>query len=706
MNSLSASAIARIRECGPQDLANIAWAMAKLGLLHRPLIAAISAASIRMISAFGQQNLANMAWAFATLGVADAPLLASISAAALRNISDGQWVSQSLSNTAWAYASLDLLHGPLMASISAAAIARITEFNPQELMNTAWAFSTLGLYDKPLLQAISSAALARISEFNPHDLSGLAWSFSVLGYRDIPLMNAIASSAINRISEFRPQDLANTAWAFANIGVTDEPLLASISAAAIATITSFQPQDLGNTFWAYAKLEVPPGEELKDAISDAVLRRLSELEPQNLAMTAWAFSTLGIVNEPLMTAISEKAIKSLSDFATHDMANLLWSYPSLELEVECPLFARVRETLADRIPDEVSATLAKLAARTITPILAAEVAEFTNALLEFAWSFAFSEQEMGELAIIIRTSLLAIARAMDTNCLCESLLGPCSGSEPYNMGPNWDHELPSVILDLSGIVAVLKPPHWEVDARPGGSPLKSTDGGAPLLSSFLRRKYPLETYPLVHSNEQQFGIIHRLDTPSSGLILAGKNFVGYYTLRWQQDTYELGREYLVLCHGRMLWGPRVINAKIKTSRTNPVSSQVSEEGKPAWTQVEPLCVVNRGQGEEFSLIAIMIRTGRTHQIRVHLKFIGHPTVTDGKYTDQLVYDRDRSWCPRNFLHRYRLTFQDTEHVLREALAPLPKDLLSVLQGLCPADTRSAAMFHRLISGWVPNAGFV
>merc|ERR1712113_624587 len=108
-----------------------------------------------------------------------------------------------------------------------------------------------------------------------------------------------------------------------------------------------------------------------------------------------------------------------------------------------------------------------------------------------------------------------------------------------------------------------------------------------------------------------------------GLLLVGKNFVGYYTLRWQQDTYELGREYLVLCHGRMPWRHQVINAKIKTPKEFPAYSQISSRGKPAWTQAQPLCILKRAEDvEDYSLAAIIIRTGRTHQIRVHLKHVG------------------------------------------------------------------------------------
>jgi len=214
--------------------------------------------------------------------------------------------------------------------------------------------------------------------------------------------------------------------------------------------------------------------------------------------------------------------------------------------------------------------------------------------------------------------------------------------------------------------------------------------------------YQKDLLPLVHCSELQFGIIHRLDLPSSGLILVGKNFVGYYTLRWQQDTYELGREYLVLCHGRMKLASQVINARIKTSKSLPLYSEVSSEGKPAWTLAEPLCILERVDGEEYSLVEVRIRTGRTHQIRVHMKHIGHPTVSDAKYTDPAVYSSDFSWCARNFIHRFRLMFQDVDQVLREAFAPLPDDLISVLQGLRPADTYSAQVFKRVLSGWLPH----
>lgn len=308
---------------------------------------------------------------------------------------------------------------------------------------------------------------------------------------------------------------------------------------------------------------------------------------------------------------------------------------------------------------------------------------------------------MGELLPVIRSSLDTIAAVLDESSLRVPTFLGRPAAETKNYMPSWNLETPTIILDLPDIVAIMKPPHWEVDARPGGTSSDSSVG-TPKLSSFLRSSYPREKFPLVHCSEQQHGIIHRLDTPSSGLILVGKDFKGYYTLRWQQDTYELGREYMVLCHGQMSWGARVINAKIRTSTNLPLLSRVSDDGKPAWTRVTPLCILLRSNGEEYTLVTIVIRTGRTHQIRVHLQHIGFPTVTDGKYTDPVIYESDKLWCPRNFLHRHRLTFQDTEGVQREAVASLPEDLLMVLRRMIPReDGFSEEVLQRVLSGWVP-----
>jgi len=349
-----------------------------------------------------------------------------------------------------------------------------------------------------------------------------------------------------------------------------------------------------------------------------------------------------------MASLASRAVTRLEKFAVHDLANLLWSYPSLELEVESVFFARVHDIVTHHIPTACAGVLSRLSGSPISRHDLAQLSEFTNTLLELAWSFSFIGRETAEAAHVLRSSLMRVAKVLDEGCSWQALFSmPSQGGSPSSRNTTCSGrgpELPHVVFDLNSMVAVLKPPQWEVDARVSEESIPVRRRcRSPLFSGFLRWKFPRDTCPLMHCSEQQYGIIHRLDAPSSGLILVGKNFVGYYALRWQQDTYELGREYMVFCHGCIASGSQVINAKIKTQKTFPAHSMVSDKGRPAWTQVQPSCTFSRvGRMEEcYSFVVITIRTGRTHQIRVHLEHIGHPTVTDGKYTGRLVYSSVR-----------------------------------------------------------------
>jgi len=112
-----------------------------------PLIDAISAAALAKIDDYNQQNIANTAWAFAKLVVTHQPLLASISAAAITRSSE--FIPQGLANLAWALAKLVVLDAPLMPALSSAAMPNIDEYVPQNLSNMSWAFATLGVLHQP-----------------------------------------------------------------------------------------------------------------------------------------------------------------------------------------------------------------------------------------------------------------------------------------------------------------------------------------------------------------------------------------------------------------------------------------------------------------------------------------------------------------------------------------------------------------------------
>jgi len=226
------------------------------------------------------------------------------------------------------------------------------------------------------------------------------------------------------------------------------------------------------------------------------------------------------------------------------------------------------------------------------------------------------------------------------------------------------------------------------------------------LSTYLQHQYRPHEAPLVHYEEHQFGMVHRLDRVSSGLLLVGKTFLGFHSLSWQLNTGRLEREYMVVVHG---WVPkelRIINAKVfHIHADGGKESQVAKQGKPSQTQLTTLghYTLKGCPDDLFSIIVIQIRTGRRHQIRTHLAHVGHPTVADGKYMARELFIRDKQWCQRNFLHRYRLGFQDINGIKHEAVAPLPHDLRIATKNLVPMGPASARALEEWIGDCLPRA---
>jgi len=216
IDALSSAALARINELTSQNLSNIAWALATLGVRNEPLLDAIASAALARSTELSPQDLSNIAWAYAKLDYQTENLLQAISAAAIRLM--GSFGGQDLGITSWACAKLELRHLPLLSALSAEAIRKISECAPQNLSNLAWAWATMGIPNEPLLNAISSASLATIADFNTQNLANTAWSFARLICRNNPLMEAISSAVLTQIKGFvsvdAPQESYAIIWSF------------------------------------------------------------------------------------------------------------------------------------------------------------------------------------------------------------------------------------------------------------------------------------------------------------------------------------------------------------------------------------------------------------------------------------------------------------------------------------------------------------
>ncbi len=122
------------------------------------------------------------------------------------------------------------------------------------------------------------------------------------------------------------------------------------------------------------------------------------------------------------------------------------------------------------------------------------------------------------------------------------------------------------------------------------------------------------------------GIVHRIDKDTSGLLVACKNDRSHKDLSEQFANHTVKKIYYALCHGVITHNMGVIDAPIGRNPNNRQQMAVVENGKPAKTHFKVL-----KRYKEYTLVEVNLETGRTHQIRVHMKYIGFPLVGDPIY---------------------------------------------------------------------------
>lgn len=122
------------------------------------------------------------------------------------------------------------------------------------------------------------------------------------------------------------------------------------------------------------------------------------------------------------------------------------------------------------------------------------------------------------------------------------------------------------------------------------------------------------------------GIVHRIDKDTSGLLVVAKNDRAHELLSHQLKDKTMNREYIALVHGIIAENRGKINAPIGRDLKNRIKMAVVKDGKDAITHFS---VMERYKN--YTLVYCKLETGRTHQIRVHMAYIGHPLATDPVY---------------------------------------------------------------------------
>ena len=173
------------------------------------------------------------------------------------------------------------------------------------------------------------------------------------------------------------------------------------------------------------------------------------------------------------------------------------------------------------------------------------------------------------------------------------------------------------------------------------------------------------------------GIVHRLDKDTSGLIVAAKTDAAYHSLVKQLKERTVEKTYVALVHGVIKKDEGVIEAPIGRHPVNRQKMSVhgkGEEGRGAREAYTSFKVIQRFK--KYTLVEVKIKTGRTHQIRVHMSYLGYPLVGDPTYGGQ----KDEFDLKGQLLHAAKLAFiHPTTGERVEFVAELPKAMLEVIK---------------------------
>lgn len=230
---------------------------------------------------------------------------------------------------------------------------------------------------------------------------------------------------------------------------------------------------------------------------------------------------------------------------------------------------------------------------------------------------------------------------------------------------------PKIIYQDNSLLVIDKPAGWIVNDA-------STTNGQPTLQAWLSKM----DYPLAKSGEYRSGIVHRLDKETSGVLLIAKTKEAFEKLQAQFKNREVKKTYTALVHGKVEPKEGEIKAPVGRLPWRRDRFGVLAGGREAATDyrtISNLQFTINDEKQQFTLLEVKPMTGRTHQIRIHLKYLGHPIVGDEFYAGRKTARNDRKWCPRLFLHASEIEFEHPKTGKTVVFkSNLPRDLRSLI----------------------------
>lgn len=230
---------------------------------------------------------------------------------------------------------------------------------------------------------------------------------------------------------------------------------------------------------------------------------------------------------------------------------------------------------------------------------------------------------------------------------------------------------PKIIFQDDSLFVVEKPAGWITNSA-------STTTTQPVLQTWMRSNFQ---FPISNDQLMRSGIVHRLDKETSGLLIVAKTKEAFEKLQAEFKSREVQKTYTALLHGKVEPAEGKIEATVGRLPWRRDRFGVLPGGRESVTEYKVIKFFP-GNNAGHSLVEFHPKTGRTHQIRIHSKHIGHAIVADEFYAGRKTARNDRRWCPRLFLHASGIKFihpKTGKNV--EFKSDLPEELKAVLKRL-------------------------
>ncbi len=255
----------------------------------------------------------------------------------------------------------------------------------------------------------------------------------------------------------------------------------------------------------------------------------------------------------------------------------------------------------------------------------------------------------------------------------------------------------SIIFEDDSLLVINKPAGWVVNRSPSYDDKTVQDwmeesrisrsgrsvGSEKTISDENPYGTPQEIF------DERGGIVHRLDKETSGVLILAKTPEVLVELLRQFREREVTKTYEALVHGKLQPDTGIIRLPMNRSDHDYKKFEVSADGRLSETHYQVLehfpgnprgISEKKGKSYQgFTHIMLMPKTGRTHQIRVHMAALKHPIVGDGTYSGRKRIVLDKEWCPRQFLHAKSIEFvHPVSKEMKHFDAPLADDLTIAL----------------------------